>query len=160
MNKTVSKLLGLLLLFCMCAGFVIISIPPYIDISMYVLFSILIIGFGFVYSLLHQEQYPIQLVLMVLAVDFILYKMFSSSIDRLNTLGFLLSVNVIFGLVFSIIGSRISKAFSFVLAPIQSYLSSIGIKFSIPVISGILGLIIGYILLKTEIAYIISPLPV
>lgn len=160
MNKTVSRLLGLLLLFCMCVGLIIIFTPPYIDISMYVFFPVLIIGFGFVYSLLHQEQYPVQLVLMVLAVNFILYKMFSSNIDRLNTIGFLVSVNIIFGLMFSIIGSRISRAFGFVLEPLQNYLSSIGLKFSIPVISGILGLIVGYILLKTEIAYIISPLPV
>ena len=157
MNRAVSKVLGLILLFSIYA-LILFLISTGVIINIFVFYSTLIVSLGLAYSLIHIKKYPIQLVSVVLIVQFILYLIFREAINIGNINELMLSFDLVFGAIFVIVGPKIGEAFTFVLSPIQKYIYSIGLKFSIPVIAGILCFIISYISIRTEIAFLL-PLP-
>lgn len=158
MNKTVSRKLGVILLFSIYAVLLYLLSTSVIAVNVFVFYSILITSLGLTYSLIHLEKYPVQPVLVVLTVQFILYLIYKETTNIGNINELMLSIDMIFGGIFVIVGSKIGKAFTSILLPVQKYFHSIGLKFSIPVIAGIIGFLISYFLIKTEIAFIL-PLP-
>lgn len=139
MNKVVSVILGLLiligsgaLLFNMAKGL------AFNDPRGILLYFGMIAATGLSYTVIHQERYPVKVVSIVYISTILLLIMFgrdSSGTIIANSI-LLLSVP---SLLFILLGSRLGKAITFILSPIQKYCQKIGLKLSTHVIAGIIG---------------------
>lgn len=140
MNNIKSKIIGIIVL---VFAYVFIFLSAYSNLEIFnsvnpnfldprTIIFILLLGVS--YSLLHQKNYPTQAVLSVLIVEMLVYLMkHSYSVEiEIITLNFLVAPFLVIG------GNYTEKFFRFILSPIQNFLASIGLNFTIPVIAGIL----------------------
>lgn len=146
MNKIVSIILGILTLISVWYFFIIVSADS--EIESLIFLGLLTLGMGLAYSFLHQKDYPVQVILVVLVVEFILYQIFGQGTRRIIFGANIILINLYSGTVLVIFGSIFSKAVTLILSPVQKFFQSIGLNFSIPVTAGILSFIISFVLLS------------
>lgn len=152
MDKTVERIVGLSILIGFWFSFMTIPFSDKISDEVFYLGTLL--GLGLIYSLLHQKKYPVQVILVVIAVEFILKQLEGQGVSRVLFNFLVINVNLYLGTLFAVFGPHIAKVFTSVLSPLQRYFNSIGLKMSIPVIAGILAFIITYFLFVSDIIYI------
>lgn len=154
MNKIVSRIVGLLILI----GVWVLFLTPRADTSndqtdSYIFTYGIVLLWGLVYSLFYQKNYPVQVVLVVFAVELILVRLEGQGVERILFGVFILQINLFLGQIIAICGPLVDKGFTFALSPLQEFLNSIGLRMSIPVIAGIVILIVSYILINLGIIY-------
>ena len=98
----------------------------------------LIAAIGWAYTVMHQQKYPIKVILIVYISEILLLIMFRGDLGGL-VLTESMSVLIILGVIFVLSGPRLGQAIAISLLPIQKYLQSIGLRLSIHVIVGIIG---------------------
>lgn len=150
MNKIVSIILGILTLISVWYFFFVVSadVPANNEIEILISLCLVTLGMGLAYSFLHRKDYPVQVILVVLVVEFILYQIFGQGTQQITFRANILVINLLLGTVLVIFGSIIGKAVTFILSPVQKIFQSIGLNFSIPVTAGILSFIISFVLLS------------
>lgn len=142
-----NKVLGILILFGSLSLSIVLGKRADTSSSeALIIYAGFIMAMGLAYTIIHREKYPLKVVLVVLVVEFILLKIFEDDARLWEVRVELIRYSTIAAMVFTLIGPTIGKAFTFILSPLQRYLQSIGLKFDIPVIAGIIGFIIGFIL--------------
>ena len=154
MNRAASIIVGLLILIGIWAGLFVLASSNIDETTQIIFIYSIVLLQGLAYSLLHQKDYPIQVVLVVLVVEYILKRLEGQGVSRVLFDVLVFEVNLILGTIFAIFGPLVAKAFTFTLSPLQRFFNSIGLRMSIPVIAGILAFIISYTLLVTEVIYI------
>lgn len=151
MSKIVSIILGILILSGSWIVFRIYGDKVYYNSTeLLLLYAGFIFSVGIAYTVIHQEKYPLSTVLTLLIVQFALLKLFEDSAPSGNIRGQLIMNTIIPAMMFALIGPKLGKAFAFILSPVQKYFSKIGLRFNIPIVTGIIGFVVGCILFGSE----------
>lgn len=150
MSKIVSITSGILTLIGVWYFPFVVSadVPANNEIEILISLCLVTLGMGLAYSFLYQKNYPVQVILVILVVEFILYQIFGQRTQQIAFVARIYLINLLLGTVLVIFGSIIGKAVTFILSPVQKIFQSIGLNFSIPVTAGILSFIISFVLLS------------